>query len=333
MHADTRSRKWQITINNPVDKGYTHDNIISILSNFKGCIYYCLSDEVGAQGTFHTHIYLCCANALRFSTLLKSFEGCHFEMAQGTSQQNRDYVFKEGKWLNDKKGDTNIRDSHIEWGELPVERQGKRNDLEDLYDMIHADMTVSQILEICPQYLLNISHIEKARSLYLRDKFKSTMRDITVTYVQGSTGTGKTFSVLEGFGFNNVYRVTDYSHPFDNYDCEDVIVFEEFRNSLSLSSMLNYLDVYPVMLPARYSQKVACFTKVFIISNYMLEEQYQDLQITHSRDYAAFLRRINFVEIFMPAKKYLYTTNQYFSGFVPCIYTPFDKSNDVFYRK
>lgn len=331
MNNDSRSRKWQVTINNPIDKGYTHDRIIQILSEFKGCVYYCLSDEIGEGGTFHTHIFIACSNGLRFSSLKKSFDGGHFEMANGSSQQNRDYVFKEGKWANDKKGDTNIRDSHVEWGEMPIERQGKRNDLDDLYDMIQSGKTVSEILEIAPQHILSISSIEKARSLYLRNKYRSVMRDVTVTYIQGTTGTGKTFSVLDSFGCENVYRVTDYSHPFDTYDCEDVVVFEEFRSSLPLGHMLNYLDIYPIMLPARYSQKVACFTKVFIISNYTLEEQYSDIQINHKRDYDAFLRRINYVEIFMPAMTYRYTLSQYQSGFVPCIYTPLDKIQDVHY--
>lgn len=332
MNNDTRSRKWQITINNPVEKGYTHDKIVEILSDFKGCVYYCLSDEVGEGGTFHTHIFVACANGLRFSSLKKAFDGGHFEMANGTSQQNRDYVFKEGKWADDKKGDTNLRDSHIEWGELPIERQGKRNDLDDLYDMIYSGKTVSEILEIAPQHILNISSLERARTLYLKNKYKASKRDLTVTYIQGCTGTGKTSSVMEGFGYENVYRVTDYSHPFDSYDCEDVVVFEEFRSSLPLGVMLNYLDVYPVMLPARYAQKVACFTKVFIISNYTLEEQYSDLQKTHRRDFEAFLRRIHYVEIFMPAKQYRYTVPQYMTGFAPCIYTPFSKKDEVYYR-
>lgn len=332
MNNDTRSRKWQITINNPVEKGYTHDKIVEILNEFKGCVYYCLSDEIGEGGTFHTHIFVACANGLRFSSLKKAFDGGHFEMANGTSRQNRDYVFKEGKWTNDKKGDTNLRDSHLEWGELPIERQGKRNDLDDLYDMIYSGKTVSEILEIAPQHILNISNLERARSLYLRNKYKASKRELTVTYIQGCTGTGKTSSVMDCFGYENVYRVTDYSHPFDCYDCEDVVVFEEFRSSLPLGVMLNYLDIYPVMLPARYAQKVACFTKVFIISNYALEDQFFDLQKTHRRDFDAFLRRIHYVEIFMPAKQYRYTVSQYMSGFVPCICTPFSKKDEVYFR-
>ena len=144
---DTRTRKWQITINNPLEKGFTHDYIKAQLEKFKSCVYWCMSDEVGEQETFHTHVYMACSNAVRFSTVKNRFEGAHFEMAQGTSQQNRDYVFKEGKWAHDTKEDTNLKDTHEEWGEMPMERQGQRNDMADLYDMIKQGYSDFEIME------------------------------------------------------------------------------------------------------------------------------------------------------------------------------------------
>ena len=83
---------------------------------------------------------------------------------------------------------------------------------------------------------------------------------------------------MEQYGYSNVFRVTDYEHPFDGYKGQDVIVFEEFRSSLRIGDMLNYLDGYPVELRCRYSNKQACFTKVYIISNISLRDQYRDLQ-------------------------------------------------------
>ena len=57
---DTRSRKWQVTINNPLEKGYTHDRIKEVLNKYKSCIYWCMSDEKGnKEETYHTHIYIC----------------------------------------------------------------------------------------------------------------------------------------------------------------------------------------------------------------------------------------------------------------------------------
>ena len=66
---DTQSRKWQLTINNPQEKGFTHEAINAIMrDNFKSVVYYCMADEVGQNGTYHTHLFLCGRSGIRFST-------------------------------------------------------------------------------------------------------------------------------------------------------------------------------------------------------------------------------------------------------------------------
>ena len=72
-----------------------------------------------------------------------------------------------------------------------------------------------------------------------------------------------------------------------------MIIFEEFRSSLKIGDMLNYLDGYPLSLPCRFSNKQACYTKVFIISNIPLTAQYNDLQSEQTETWKAFLRRLN----------------------------------------
>jgi len=322
MTKDTQSRKWQITINNPIEKGYTVEKIKDINSNFKSLVYYCLSDETGEQGTFHTHIYIVFASAVRFSTLQKKYEGAHFEMARGTSEENRNYVFKIGKWEKSEKGTTNHKESHFEFGDLPIERQGKRNDLDDLYDMIKSGMTNYDIIEDNPSYMLNVDKIDRCRQILVEREYADKWRDLQVTYVFGHTGTGKTRSVMDGFGYSNVYRVTDYVHPFDSYDGEDVIVFEEFRSSLRIGDMLKYLDGYPLKLPARYCNKVACFTKVFILSNIDLIEQYKDIQRDEYGTWLAFLRRIQNIEVYSEYGIFKSDVSAYIDGFRPCFYVP-----------
>jgi hypothetical protein len=63
--------------------------------------------------------------------------------------------------------------------------------------------------------------------------------------------------------------------------------------------MLNYLDIYPLRLPARYSDRVAAYTKVYIISNISLLEQYKKLIYNHPLDFQAFLRRIHEVHLYL----------------------------------
>ena len=41
----------------------------------------------------------------------------------------------------------------------------------------------------------------------LEDEMKNQWRDVFVTYIYGTTNTGKTRSVMEQFGYENVYRM------------------------------------------------------------------------------------------------------------------------------
>lgn len=217
-------------------------------------------------------------------------------MAKGTALQNKEYVSKAGKWEQDRKHETCINGTFEEWGEMPVERQEARNDLADIYSMIKQGMSNYEIMEQVPDIMLQLDKIEIARQTIRDEMFADKWRDLTVEYIYGDTGTGKTRTIMEKYGYRNVYRVTDYLHPFDGYMGQDVILFEEFRSSLSLGDMLKYLDGYPVVLPCRYANRQACFTKVYIVTNIPLSKQYPNAQNESIGDFLAFLRRINKVK-------------------------------------
>ncbi len=104
--------------------------------------------------------------------------------------------------------------------------------------------------------------------------------DLEVVYIYGKAGIGKTRYVMDKYGDENVYRITDYDGKlFDNYNNEDIIIFEEFRGQVRIDIMLNYLDVYPLRLPAKYKNKIAWFTKIFLITNLPLSAQYKNVQM------------------------------------------------------
>ncbi len=293
MEGNTRSRKWLLTINNPLDHGLDHASITAVLGKFKAVKYWCMCDEVGNNGTYHTHLLLYGENAIKFDVVKKKFPSAHIDYCRGTVKENRDYIRKEGKYKGSTKEETNIPETFEESGDMPVERQGQRNDLIDLYDMIKSGMSNYEILEQNPEVMLHIDKVERVRYVVKQEEFKNTFRSMEVYYCYGNAGCGKTRSVMERYGYENVSRITDYKHPFDNYKGQDVVIFEEFRSSLKIQDMLNYLDGYPLDLPCRYNNKIACFTKVYIISNVSLSEQYRDIQREYEETWRAFLRRIN----------------------------------------
>jgi hypothetical protein len=293
MAKHTASRKYQITINNPVEHGFSHDSIKQILSGFSGLDYWCMCDEVGSEGTPHLHVYCVFRNAVMFTTLQKRFYGSHIEPALGNNQENRDYIRKEGKWQDDAKKETNLSDTFEESGDLPQDRAEKGKETTAIYEMVKQGASNFEILEAYPNAMNRLEKVDRARQTVLEDKYKNEFRKLDVTYVWGKTDVGKTRSVMEKYGYPNVYRVTNYVHPFDAYKGQDVILFDEYRSNLLISDMIIYLDGYPVILPCRYADKQACFTKVYIISNIPSEQQYPNIQVEQPATWAAFMRRIN----------------------------------------
>lgn len=323
-----RGRKYLLTINNPTEHGETHDVIIKKLKKYK-FMYIALCDETGGQGTYHTHVYIKYQNAIRFKTLKELFPTANIFNALGSSIQNRNYILKDApehhKQSNgsyeytDTTGKRHSGINHTEtfeeFGECPQEEQGRRSDLEQMYSLIKSGYSNAEIIELIPETAIrHIDKINKLRLAYLVDKFKGQRRlDLKVHYVTGNTGLGKSRDILNEYSDENVYRITDYSHPFDTYQCESVIVFEEFRSSLRLQDMLNYLDIYPVILPARYAPKVACYTTVFVVSNWNFEMQYSELQKDPEQksSYEAWVRRFNgYVKVYTNDAIITYPTMQ-----------------------
>ena len=291
--TDTQCRKWQITINNPLEKGWTHDRIKEVLSQIKSVKYWCLADEAGQ--THHTHCFIACSSSVRFSTLKNRIPEGHIEAAKGSVLQNREYISKTGRWEHDAKHGQKIPGTWEEGGEVPEERQGRRTDLDDLYQMVKEGATDLEILEVHPRAMMYLDKIERVRQTLKAEKYATEFRQLDVTYIWGPTGTGKTRGVMEEHGYDKVCRVTDYDHPFERYNGEDTIVFDEFRSQLRISDVLNYLDGYPLMLPCRYANRQACYTKVYLISNVPLEQQYRGIQMEEPLTWKAFLRRIHHV--------------------------------------
>lgn len=293
-----QAERFQLTVNNPDKYNYSHKYIKEILTTkFKTIQYFCMADECGE--TYHTHVFICFSSRVRWNTIKKYFNHAHIEAVKSGIQVNIEYIKKTGKWLNDKKRDTSIEGTFEEWGEIPPENKGKSKEMEELYHMILDGWTNAEIIRENQDYIFQIDKLDKLRTMLLTEKYRGTRRlNIEVIYVFGVTGSGKSRSILDENGDSNVYRITDYQHPFDGYNCQSVIVFEEFRSSLMIKDMLNYLDIYPLELPARYINKFACYIKVYIVSNWTLEMQYVEVQQKDIESWKAFLRRIHKVKQF-----------------------------------
>ena len=301
--GNPQSKKWLLVINNPQDCGLDHERLKEILSLFHP-LYYCMADETATTGTYHTHVYLFTHSPVRFSTIKNRIPTAHIEKAYGSSKENRNYITKSGKWANTDKSETSVSGTFFEFGDLPTETEEKSPVMHQLLQSVKDGMTNTEIIEQTPSMAFHIREIDILRQTLLAERYTVENRDLAVTYLYGSTGAGKTRGIFEKHDPRSICRVTNYQGGrtaiFDAYHGQDVLVFEEFHSQIPIEDMLNYLDIYPLSLPARYSDRVACYTKVYITSNQPLEKQYRTEQWDRPETWRAFLRRIHHVIEYLP---------------------------------
>ncbi len=247
-----------------------------------------VSEETGENGDSpHLQGYIELVNAKTWSATMKWLGGrenvSDLAMRKGTAYEAWVYCQKEGNIL-------------IEKGALPTEEYtAKEGTWVKIQRMVKNGSTW---LEICDEYPNVAIHMGSAIQRYKLeiDMQNAGWRDVHVTYVSGATGTGKTRAITEAYGYPNVYRVTDYKNPFDGYNGQKVVVFEEFRMGrkpkIDFAQMLNFIDGHPIKLPCRYSDRMVEATRIFLVTNWELEDQYPWIQEDYPGDWAAFLRRL-----------------------------------------
>lgn len=169
---------------------------------------------------------------------------------------------------------------------------GEPSDWEKICRMVHEGESNLDIIQKFPGIAIRCQAALDKMRLEV-DRANADWRDLEVTFITGPTGCGKTSQVCQKYGYPNVYRATDKKHPFETYNGQDVIIFEEFRGGYKIEDMLNWLDGHPVELPARYANKMAKFTKVYLTTNIQFEELYWKMQEKHPETWEAFKRRVH----------------------------------------
>lgn len=299
---DSRARKWLLTINNPVDKGYTNEMIGEKAQGFASFRYACYSHEIGCENhVYHIHIFLAFDEPVRFSTIKNAFPEAHIDKCKGSIKENRDYVFKSGKWADTEKEDSKIEGMQFEIGTAPIEiGQGHRSDLDRVEEMIESGMTPEDIFALSISYRL---HEKEIRAQYMAKRKRETplFRDVNVTWHVGESGSGKSYSMVKLIEENpdNVYLMNDYTGGgLDLYQGEKILFLDEFRGQLRYSVLLNMLDGYRTQVHCRYTNVYALWTEVHITSVLPPEMVYNKM-VTENKDVDTLkqlMRRINTIQ-------------------------------------
>ena len=319
---NTQGRDWCFTVNNPVQTESEFSTYLESLKESDDLRYAVFQREKAPDtGTEHYQGYFEFTQPKWFTTIRNFLSEkaigvqAHVQQRRKKRSQAREYCMEE---------ETRISPQYYEIGKFIED--GGRTDLGDIADDIEGGMTNMELArKYGSRYVAVRAWADEYRQDYLTKKYSKDRRvDIEVIYIYGSTGAGKTRYVLDKYGDENVFIASDYGNKFtkerfDGYKGEKIILFDEFRSSISMTNMYRYLDVYKVQLPCRYNNKTACYNKVFITSNWKLEEQYKTVQTEHPEDWKAFLRRLTAVYNFNKSKDVPIDVNLWypFKGSVP----------------
>lgn len=296
-YGNSQNRAYLLTINNPKENGLDHEKIKQILSSMN-LTYYGMCDETGLiTKTYHTHVYFRSKNGIRFKTVKNKFPTAHIDACLGSAQENRDYIRKEGKYKDSDKSETNHIETFEEWGKMPSPIEEKDEDKAELINLITEGKTNYEIIHELPRYALKTKDIDILRNVLLTDKYRREYRQVYVHYWYGKSGVGKTRGIYRKYGAEKICRITNYPKNkdiyFDAYINQPVLVLDEFKSQIPIESMLTLLDIYPIMLNARYVDRVACYTEVYITSNVPFDELYLDIQEDYPEQWNAFKRRVH----------------------------------------
>lgn len=133
---------------------------------------------------------------------------------------------------------------------------------------------------------------------------KAAGQQVEVIWIYGEAGTGKTRLAKEQTAKRNTpYYITGSSRdPFQRYNGEDVIIYDEARPpDIRFSDLLKLLDPYgeDVSAPSRYYDKAICAAVYFITSPYSPLEFYKEIMgedwETQKDGFDQLLRRLSLV--------------------------------------
>lgn len=292
---DHKTRNYLLTFNNPKKYKLNSDIIYSECVALEP-VYFCMSEEIGSrERTPHIHVFIKFKNPRYFSSVKKTFPKCHIDNCVGTDYQCVDYVFKVGKWELSEKSETNIRESHREWGERPVKTDSAETVTSKVKKLLDSGVDVEDAVDAYPSFAFRTRQLEDYVDKKKAKKFKYFKTHdrpfIKVYYIFGKTRAGKSYYVRHKH--SDICVASDYSQPFEDYDYNEVMVFEEFRGDIPLKKMLRYLEQYACSLPHRYNNKFACYTIVYVISNIPIDRQFLEEKDYEPESWDAFVARFD----------------------------------------
>lgn len=258
IHQKPR-RDWFLTISVEAEGLETLEELKERLGSWKAVG----QKEQGKGGFVHWQLYIY-DNPKPFSTIKRRFPKSHISVPRSAFRCYR-YVTKDESSLGERFN-TGVKEPR-----KPASASGNGL-LEELHGRVIAGASVEEILREEPLAFRHVNGLREVAAARDAELYGVENRKVTMTYVYGGAGVGKTWHVFDKEGTRNLYRVSNYRNPWDRYAGQSAVLLDEYAGQLPLEEFLQVTDVYPVQLRARYADRWAGFSRVYILSNLPPEE-------------------------------------------------------------
>jgi len=254
--------RFCFTINNPSVEDC--EGVIEVASS---CRYLICGDEVGESGTPHLQGYLVLPKKTRIKTLSKRLPRAAIYQARGTSEQNRVYCSKGGKFE--------------EYGQCPSDTRITSERASELMNNrwhVARELAKSgRIDEIEPE--LYIRYLRTFERIAINSRAAPVINDqLFNLWIYGGTGTGKTSWCWKNF--------PDHYQKLKNkwwcdYKNEKVVIMQEFGRVHSKLSehVKEWADHYPFRAEFKTGGGVYNFKVLIITSNYSIDQIWSEDEI------------------------------------------------------
>ena len=293
----SQAKHWMFTINNPTEE---YDYLIRALP-YKYCIY---SYEMATSGTVHIQGYVSFQTAKKLAFMKKHLPTGHFDIRRGSHSQAKAYC--------SKTEDVTFLDGPYEMGDDSdiADKSGSRRDLLNLKEDIDSGMTYDQIGEKhFSSWLKYERGIRSYRNLKTKDRVYQEGEKPKIVIYWGPSGTGKSSRVMKEYP--NAYWLTKPQVQtaevlWQDYEGQEVVVFDEFYSWIQYDKLLRICDYYPEKVRMLYgSAKLQAKTFVFT------SNQNPDLWYDKVKDKSAWNRRLQeFGHIEFMGEKYNFGIDQ-----------------------
>lgn len=289
-----KARLWLITINNPQNHGISLEQA-EILERFKediasGAVTYVssvmersLTTDENGKHTPHGHIAAYYPSQELGGHLHKLFPMAALQNCRANILSVRQYLLKDptGKWYktHPEKFGEKLPDAEAnfwEWGLLP---DGKRKTPdsptaktlgEDVLQAIGDGKSDAEIMTLYPTIWNRSGELRKIRFLIMSQKFRPVYRDLNCIYIEANFPPKQIYKLFSHTP--DTYVVSDYTHPWDSYCAEKTVVLTEYLGQFPWQDMRRLLSGNYCTLPARFSDAVACYENIIIISPLRIDD-------------------------------------------------------------